>query len=240
MFFIKNISFCKIKVLFLQKYFTLIILDIHDKDIIIGLHKDCLKAMKQLFEVYYKQLCFYSMRYVVTMSIAEEVVSDVMYKIWQNRHYEYRAETFRDYLYTATRNTAFNYLRQQQTYKALSDNWADTVRGELIEETPLDAIITKEIKSKLNELMKTLPDQCRKAFLMSRVEDMSYDEIASKMDISPNTVKYHIKIALQKLRDGINHTMALLVFFRFFFNDFLYNPYTFFLLSLLITTRISI
>ena len=185
-------------------------MDQQDKDIIIGLHKGCPKAMKQLFETYYKQLCFYSMRYVVTMSVAEEVVSDVMYKIWQNRHFDFRAETFRDYLYTATRNTAFNYLRQQQTYKALSDSWADDVRNELIEETPLDAMISEEMQSKLTELMRSLPEQCRKAFLMSRVEDMSYDEIASKMDISPNTVKYHIKIALQKLRDGITGTLSLL------------------------------
>jgi len=216
-------------------------LDQQDKDIIKGLHKDCPKAMKQLFEAYYKPLCFYTMRYVVTMSVAEEIVSDVMYKIWQNRHYEYRAETFRDYLYTASRNTAFNYLRQQQTYnKALTDNWADQVRGELIEETPLDAIITNEIKSKLSDLMKTLPDQCRKAFVMSRVEDMSYEEIASKMDISSNTVKYHIKVALQKLRDGLSNTMLLLIMTRLFFNDFLYNPLTLFLISISIATQITI
>jgi len=214
-------------------------LDQQNKDIIIGLHKDCPKAMKQLFEVYYKPLCFYIMRYVVTMSVAEEIVSDVMYKIWLNRHYEYRADTFRDYLYTATRNTAYNYLRQQQTYnKVISDNWADQIRGELIEETPLDAIITNEIKSKLNNLMETLPDQCRKAFIMSRVEDLSYDEIASKMDISSNTVKYHIKVALQKLRDGLSNTMLLLIMTRMIFNDFLNNPISFFLISILITINI--
>ena len=122
----------------------------------------------------------------------------------------------------------------------ISDYCSDNFRGELIEETPLDAIITKEIKSKLNDLMKTLPDQCRKAFLMSRVDDMSYDEIATKMDISSNTVKYHIKIALQKLRDGLGNTMSLLIILRIFFNDLLYNPYTFFLLSILVKSRITI
>jgi len=223
------------------RIFILNILEHQDNDIIKGLHKDCPKAMKQLFEAYYKQLCFYSMRYVVTMSIAEEIVSDVMYKIWLNRHSQYRVETFRDYLYTATRNTSINYLRQQQIYnKALSDNWADQVREELIEETPLDTIITNEIKAKLNDLMETLPEQCRKAFLMSRVEDMSYDEIATKMEISSNTVKYHIKIALQKLRDGLGNAMSLLLIIRVIFNDLLYNPITFFLFLILISTRITI
>ena len=214
-------------------------MDQQDKDIIKGLHKDCPNAMKQLFEMYYKPLCFYSMRYVVTMTIAEEIVSDVMYKIWQNRHFAFRAETFRDYLYTATRNTSFNYLRQQQVYnKAITDNWADQVRSELIEETPLDTIITNEIKLKLNDLMETLPEQCRKAFIMSRVEDMSYDEIASKMDISSNTVKYHIKVALQKLREGLSTTMLMLIIIRMV--DLFSNPFTFFMFLISVTTQITI
>ena len=159
--------------------------------------------MKRIFDLCYVPLCCYASRYVSSMFIAEEIVSDVMYKIWQNRHSGYRVETFREYLYTATRHTALNYLKQQQNLRKLTDRWAEEFRNELIEETPLDQLITEELQLKINHLMDTLPEQCRKAFMMSRMEDMTYEEIAAQMDISVNTVKYHIKTALQKLRSEI-------------------------------------
>ena len=175
-----------------------------DKDIIEALYRDHPQAMKRIFDLYYAPLCCYAARYVSSMFIAEEIVSDVMYRIWQNRQSGYRAETFHEYLYTATRNTALNYLKQQQNQKKLTDRWAEEFRSELIEETPLDKLITEELHSKINHLMNTLPEQCRKAFLMSRMDDMTYGEIAAQMNISVNTVKYHIKTALQKLRAGFS------------------------------------
>ena len=181
------------------------------KDIIDSLFRDCPHAMKRIFDMYYKPLCCYAVRYAYSMPVAEEIVSDVMFKIWQNRHQGYRPETFREYLYTATRNTALNYLKQQQNQKKLSENWADQLRGELIEETPLDAMISQETLSKIYSLMDALPEQCRKAFMMSRFEEMSYEEIAAQMGISTNTVKYHIKTALQKIREGMRNFMLWLI-----------------------------
>jgi len=172
-----------------------------------NLEQDRPQAMKQIFEMYYVPLCSYALRYTADISIAEEIVSDVMYKIWQNRHIGYRADTFREYLYAATRNTALNYLKQQQNLRKLSDDWAARFRRELIEETPLDTLIVDEMQSKLDSLMDALPEQCRKAFLMSRFDDMTYEEIAAQMNVSTNTVKYHIKTALQKLRDGMGDFM---------------------------------
>ena len=202
------------------------------EDIIEGLHRDSPQAMKSLFEQFYKPLCFYVVRYAGNMSVAEEIVSDVMYKIWQNRHHAYRAETFREYLYIAARNTALNYVKQQQNQRKLHDEWADNLRNELIEETPLDAMITEETQSKINALIDALPEQCRKAFMMSRIDDLSYEEIASQMDISVNTVKYHIKTALQKLRAGMGDLMLWLIFFLSSFWILFLNKPTLFLLSM--------
>jgi len=181
------------------------------KNIIEDLRQDSPQAMKRMFDLFYRPLCFYALRYAQSMPVAEEIVSDVMYKIWLNRHNGYRPETFSDYLYAATRNTAINYKRQQKSQKQLSDEWVEEFRNDLIEETPLDTLINKETQSNLNNLINSLPEQCRKIFLMSRVDDMTYDEIADQMNISTNTVKYHIKTALQKLHSGIDSLIVWLM-----------------------------
>lgn len=178
-----------------------------NENIIKGLSQNRPQAMKQIFDLYYAPLCGYAARYTADMTTAEEIVSDMMYKIWQNRHNGYRAETFREYLFTATYNTALNHLKQKQNIRKLSDNWAEQLRHELIEETPLDALIADEMQSKFDKLIENLPEQCRKIFLLSRAENMTYEDIANNMDISINTVKYHIKMALQKIRSGMGKFM---------------------------------
>ena len=205
------------------------------KDIIEDLLRDSQQAMKGLYEMFYKPLCFYAVRYVASMPVAEEVVSDVMFKIWQNRNKGYRAETFRDYLYTATRNMALNYLKQRQNQRKLSDEWAEQLRYRLIDETPLDMMITEEMQTKVNSLINDLPEQCRKAFLMSRIDDMTYEEIAAQMDISPNTVKYHIKTALQKIRAGMGDLLVLIMLFLSFFWTFFTQMPTLFLFSIVLS-----
>lgn len=189
-----------------------------NENIIEDLLHDRPQAMQQVFELYYVQLCCYAARYTASMPVAEEIVSDVMYRIWQNRHSGYRTDTFRQYLFAATRNTALNYLKQQQNRKELTDNWAEQFRSDLIDETPLDALIVDELQQKFDSLIKTLPEQCRKTFLMSRMEDRTYDEIAVQMDISVNTVKYHIKTALQKLRVGMkDFLVCVILLWKFIF-----------------------
>jgi RNA polymerase sigma-70 factor (ECF subfamily) len=175
-----------------------------NEDIIKGLSRGDSLAMKKLFDLYYMPLCCYAKRYVASMIAAEEIVSDVMYRIWQNRNAAYHACTFSEYLYAATRNAVLNYLKRQQNIRKLADDFALQFRDELINETPLDNLIISELQSRFDSLMASLPEQCRRAYRMSRIDDMTYEEIAAQMNISTNTVKHHIKTALQKLRIGLS------------------------------------
>lgn len=179
--------------------------------IVEGLRQDDPSTMKWLFDLYYTGLCSYAKRYTNDRVIAEEIVSDVMLKIWQNRSFDYHPDTFREYLFTATRNTSLNYLRQHQNRINLLEVWSHQLRNELIEETPLDKLIEAEIQRRFEEILKLLPDQTRIVFLLSREENLSYEEIATRMDISINTVKYHMKIALQKMRVGLEELLLLLI-----------------------------
>ena len=60
----------------------------------------------------------------------------------------------------------------------------------------------KEIEL-LYRTISSLPDECRKIFLMACLEDMKYREIADALSISINTVKTQMKIALRFLREHL-------------------------------------
>jgi RNA polymerase sigma-70 factor (ECF subfamily) len=175
-----------------------------NEKIINGLHQSNDRMMKPLFDLYYTGLCRFARRYVGDSAIAEEIVGDVFARIWQNRQAVYHADSFREYLYAATRNTALNYLRQQNSRRQLMEQWSDQSHPDSINETPLDLLIVGELQVKFYETVNALPEQCRKAFRLSRFEDLTYEEIADRMNISVNTVKLHVKTALKKLRTALS------------------------------------
>jgi RNA polymerase sigma-70 factor (ECF subfamily) len=66
------------------------------------------------------------------------------------------------------------------------------------------------LRRKIDQAILKLPEKCRVVFLMSRMEEMSYAEIAANLGISAKTVENQIGKALKLLRQqvtgmGINH-----------------------------------
>jgi len=65
-------------------------------------------------------------------------------------------------------------------------------------QTKLEA---KEAEQKIHALIDMLPTKCRQIFLMSRIYELSYKEIAQVLDITPKTVENQISIALKFLKE---------------------------------------
>jgi RNA polymerase sigma factor (sigma-70 family) len=93
---------------------------------------------------------------------------------------------------------------------------------ELFEEetgTPEDLLICKQKRALIADVIRDLPPQQQEAYRLSRDKGMSYEQIAAEMNLSVNTIKVHISLALKNLR----------AFFTQHKNDF----YTVFILWLL-------
>ena len=65
---------------------------------------------------------------------------------------------------------------------------------------PLGTLLEAELEDKVKAAIRTIPSGSRRVFLLSRFHNMKYAEISEKLDISVNTVKYHIKQALAHIR----------------------------------------
>ncbi len=77
---------------------------------------------------------------------------------------------------------------------------------------PLESLLEQELENKINEVINSLSPECRQVFRMSRFDNMKYEEIASMLNISVNTVKYHMKNALMKLRAELkDYVISILV-----------------------------
>ncbi|GAB3707835.1 hypothetical protein GCM10027592_42340 [Spirosoma flavus] len=161
------------------------------------------EGCKLLFQLYYKPMCTHAVRFVYSKEIAEDLVSDVFYTFWNTQAFNAVNRSFRAYLFRAVRNSAYNYLANEFR-KATSLESADQQAGAL-SDGPESITCYNELYGKIDELVASLPPQCRNAFILHRFEGKRAKEIASQMDVSVRTIEVHIAKALATLRDGLKN-----------------------------------
>lgn len=192
-------------------------MEITDQNIIEHLQKGEEDAFRYIYDKYYGYLCAVAKGYLCDDELSETVVGDVIYNIWEMREKLNIHTSLRSYLIRSVKNRAINYLQQEYISKEVSVNsLQDYTEIEsfyfIEEEHPLEKILETELESAITSAIDNLPEECRKAFVMSRFHGMKYEEIAARMGISVNTVKYHIKNALSRLRiDLKDYLMILLI-----------------------------
>ncbi|MEI7501702.1 MAG: RNA polymerase sigma-70 factor [Paludibacter sp.] len=161
-------------------------------------------AYKYLYDQYYSKLCRVATFYVKDTFISENLVGDLFFAIWENREKLDIIESLNSYLFTSIRNRCFNYLKQSYVQREVS--FARVQETQLIysmhseNDLPVGILIEKELEDKIELSINQLPIQTKKVFQLKRREELSYEEISTQLNISVNTVKYHMKSALQTLR----------------------------------------
>ena len=157
-------------------------------------------ALQKLFDVYYEPLLLYCYRLIRDLESAEDIVRDCFVHIWRSRRLENFEGELDRFMFQAIKFRAINYVRDQCRKDRLYSNISER-------EYELSAYFGEEEVGKEMELLyrtiSRLPDECRKIFLMACLDDMKYREIADVLNISINTVKTQMKIALRFLRENL-------------------------------------
>jgi RNA polymerase sigma-70 factor (ECF subfamily) len=147
----------------------------------------------------------------------EEIIDDVFVKFWNNRSQITIHSSLKDYLFKAAKNACIDYLRanQQQNQHTVYIDEQEIVCTTLADlgEDPLDYIISRETEQRLMQAIDELPSRYRLTFTLSRIDGLSYDEIAETMSISKNTVKSNLRDAMALLREKLKDLIILLILF---------------------------
>ena len=174
------------------------------------------KGCELLFRRYHQALCSHAVRFVYSKETAEDIVSEVFCKFWKTKAYESVTTSYRFYLFRSVRNEAYNYLRLE--FQELEDIEKAAVRENAFSQRPDQIVQFEEVLHQVEDLVESLPPQCRKVFLLSRFEGKKYQEIASELGISIKTVEVHIVKALSIVRNGLKDhwliTVAALALFN--------------------------
>ncbi len=164
-------------------------------------------AFRKIFNHYKDKLFNYTYRITDNEGLAEEIVMDAFLKIWCNREDLIYINRFDAYLYTIIRNRAFSAIkrRAQETLIITRLSNISSEYQECTEET----VVYNEYQYILKRAINKLPPQQKLVYSMSREEGLKYEEIADQLNLSKNTVKAHLKKALNTLRLVVSNLLVL-------------------------------
>ncbi|MNK03582.1 ECF RNA polymerase sigma factor SigK [compost metagenome] len=155
-------------------------------------------AFREVFDHYQQYVFTFAQKITHSSSDAEEIVQDIFLKVWFSRDQLLTIENFGAYLNRLVRNHALNLLRHEAIVnKVKAEMGLNSSDNDLGTQQTLDYKETKEL---LDEVLSRLPEQQRRVYTLCHLEGLKYDEVAVQLNISSDTVHYHMKLALATIR----------------------------------------
>ena len=133
------------------------------------------------------------------VELSEDVAQDAFVKLWETRD-KIDKSSIKAYVFTIANNLMINKLKRNQLkyrFLKLQDDKKDI-------KTPQYLMEMKEFDEKLQKALAKLPDGAREVFLMNRIDDLKYREIADMLGLSMKAVEKRMSRALAILRQEID------------------------------------
>lgn len=171
---------------------------LHNEDeLLVMLKNDREEAFTELFNYYKPAIYDVARRFLQSHALAEEIVQDVFLKVWVKRAEMSAIRNFNAYLFIMARNLIFDRIK-----KISFETIAKAELGkELFNIDDTEHLVRQhQCQQLLKQSIELLPPQQKIVYQLAKVEGLSHEKIAEKMNLSRLTVKAHMAKALQTIR----------------------------------------
>lgn len=158
-------------------------------------------ALKELFEAHYSHVCAAIHRFTAARSVSEDLAQQVFIRFWQKRHQITINSSPGAYLQRMAINEALAWLRSKKNQQPDPLPAHLPHNDEHLAPDPAELLIQQELHEQVLNAIQLLPPRCQEVFMLSRFEQLSYQEIADKLNISIKTVENQMGKALRLLRE---------------------------------------
>lgn len=156
------------------------------------------KAFEEAFNTYHRKLYYYVLSKTQSDFQAEEIVQLTFIKLWKYRSSLNEELPLSAQIFRITKTVLIDQFRKECLNINLKNNLGTNPTFEVNAATSnlFKSDLIKHLQYRLNQM----PPVRRKVFELSRFEELSHKEIASRLSISPKTVENHINLSLKYLR----------------------------------------
>jgi RNA polymerase sigma-70 factor (ECF subfamily) len=152
-------------------------------------------AFRELYERYQGSLLTKAVTFLGCESTAKDCLQDVFVSIWIKRQ-SLAITNLNHYLHQAVRFRALRWLERTRLAEGLEERLLGGAEPFLASA----ALECKELRARLERRIDTLPPDQQTIFLLHREQNLTYAQIAQKLNISVKTVEKKMSLALKSLR----------------------------------------
>ncbi len=162
-----------------------------------------IEAFKSIFNAYYESIRNFLYYKTSDITLAEDIVQETFMKLWDNRS-SIKPDTVKSLLYIMASNTLKSHLRHQKVvFNFVNTSPSD----ELDQESADSAIRQKEMQQRLQQVLSAMPEKCREVFLLNRMDNLTYTEIADRLQLSVKAIEKRMHEALVFIRERIAYKL---------------------------------
>ncbi len=166
-------------------------------------------AFNAIFNRYFPRMLDVAESHVKDSMKAEELVMDCFFNLWVKRG-QIEDGNFLNYLFRSVRNSIISHYRREIPLVLGLEQAENKCHGG---HSPDSGFLSEDISEVYRKALGKLTPRRRQIFLLSRDENLSYAEIARRMNLSVSTVDNYITTALESLRVNMKGVLSLLMLF---------------------------
>ena len=170
---------------------------------------DHISAYNQLVYRYKDRLFNYIYQFVHDIDLAEDLLQDTFLKLYTHKNSYKEIAKFSTWIYTIAGNFAKTELRKFKRRKTYSHSDLSFNDNEFIIEdknkTPSDIFLDEGLRESLHQCLSSLPLKFKNIIILRDIQELSYDEISTIVELSLGTVKSRINRARLKLYECLQN-----------------------------------
>ena len=173
---------------------------INENELLANLAKGDQHALRKIYDHYHKNVYAFALWYLKSEPDAEEVVQETFLKLWLMGYAVTEIRNVQQYLKTIAGNKSLDMLRFRARRVSTVSIYGDDLTEPGHTETE-EGILLKELQETLRNGIAELPEQQKLIYQLCKEQGLKNDEVAQQLNLSPHTVRTHMKLALKFLRE---------------------------------------
>ncbi len=162
------------------------------------------EAFKTIYANYWQELFVLAAKMLRSEEEAADVVQDVFLSFWRRRKELVIQGSLAAYLHSSVRYKVRDYIAKNITQRDYLALFTDTAIHTLPPQSEI-RLQLKEVQQTIQQTVLKMPERMQQAYRLHREEHLSYQEIAGKMGIAPETVRKQVQNALALIKTALNY-----------------------------------
>ncbi|SEW34333.1 RNA polymerase sigma-70 factor [Chitinophaga arvensicola] len=158
-------------------------------------------AFTEIYHRYAEKLTGFASAKLYNLEEPRDIIHDVFVKLWEERKTLTITRNLEAYLFTLVRYRVIDKIRKNITREDYTEMMLALQTS--LAAAPEQQMAVKKLKEHFAKALDKLSPRVKEIYLLSREAHLSIPEIADKLQLSEQTVKNQLTVALKHLRESL-------------------------------------